>query len=255
MRSENKRFVIDFGNGNAAYAVQLAGDIKSDEVAEVLGFDRAQPTIFISGGAMEMDSDEMLATRPLIEEGLARFVEEKGVAVIDGGTHAGVMRLMGDARRRQGLRFPLIGVAPLAKISYPGYENPRGMTLDTGHTHFVFTEGEKFGDESKMIAWLTNALSGDGKCPALGIVINGGNVTREEIHRLATSRRLKFPLLIVEGTGRFADNLAAVIRGMSSDDEELHEIAEKGEVQLVSVQDGPEGLRSNLESLFAAHRK
>jgi hypothetical protein len=252
MPPENKRIIIDFGNGQAAFAIRVMGGITPDQVAERLGFHEPSSALFVSGGALAMGSDEMNLTRPMIEDGLVRFAEENKIVIVDGGTRAGVMQLTGECRQRQRLNFPLIGVAPLLKIKYPGYNNPDGQELDNGHSHFVFTEGDSFGAESQMIALLTWSIAGKGKRPALCMVINGGDVTRQEVHRLATFHKLDLPIFVMEGSGRYADNLAAVLRGKRTEDPLLRETADAGNIQLVSVKDGPEALRAKLAEVFAA---
>jgi hypothetical protein len=256
MALKNKRFVIAFDDGRAAFAVQVPRQFDPVVVAKALGFTEPRPTIYVSGGAGLMSPEDLETTRIMVEKGLVRFAEEQGAIVIDGGTHAGIPVLLGDARRKYHARFPLVGVAPLELVRYPGYENDNDQAgpLNTSHSHFVLTAGDEFGDESEIITQLTYALSGSGEKPALGILINGGKVSREEVYERTTSETLSFPLIVLEGTGRFADILARAFYAGYTEDEEIQTIINKGRLQLVKVDDGPEALRMRLAAHFDDHK-
>lgn len=240
MTLRNKRFIIPFEHGQAAYAVHVSRRFDPAWVAKSLNFYEPRPAIYVTGGAKEMSEEDMYATRRIIEKGLARFAEEQGAVVIDGGTNVGVPALVGDARRKNRYRFPLIGVAPLELVRYPGYENDDGGPLNHGHSHFVLTTGDEFGDESDMITRLTYQLSGNGQLPAFGVLINGGKVTREEVYARTTSEKFSFPLFVIEGTGRFADILARAFHAGQTDDRQINAIITKGKLSVISISDGPE---------------
>jgi hypothetical protein len=250
---KNKRYVIGFDDGHAAFAIQVPRRFDPNSVTNALGFTEPRPTIYVTGGAGQMSAEDLETTRIMIEKGLAQFAEERGAVVIDGGTHAGIPILIGDARQKCRYRFPLVGIAPLEMVRYPGYDNgdnPDAAPLNTAHSHFVLTAGDEFGDESDMITQLTNALSGEGEQPALGILINGGKIAREEVYDRTTSETLSFPLIVLEGTGRFADVLAKAFYAGHTDDDDLQTIINKGQLQLVRVNDGPEALRARLTVYF-----
>jgi hypothetical protein len=253
MPLRNKRFVISFDNGQAAFAVHVARRFDPAAVGQTLGFTRPLPTIYVTGGAGAMSPEDIQATRMIVEKGLARFAEDHGVIVIDGGTQAGIPILIGDARRKARYRFPLVGIAPLELVHYPGYDEGGKETLNPAHSHFVLTAGDEFGDESDMITKLTYSLSGSGKEPALGILINGGKIAREEVYARTTAE-LSLPLIVIEGTGRFADVLAKAFYEGETDDEKIHAIVEKGRLIMVSINDGPDVLYAKLKILFSTHK-
>ncbi|MCB9452909.1 MAG: hypothetical protein H6672_15825 [Anaerolineaceae bacterium] len=240
MTLRNKRFIIPFDHGQAAYAVHVSRRFDPHWVATTLGFHEPRPAIYVTGGAKDMSDEDMYATRRIVERGLARFAEELGAVVIDGGTNVGVPALVGDARRKNRYRFPLVGVVPLEMVRYPGYENESGGPLNEGHSHFVLTTGDEFGAESDMITRLTSQLSGGGQKPAFGVLINGGQITREEVYSRTTSDDLSFPLFVIEGTGRFADILARAFHAGESDDKQLKAILKKGRLSVTSINDGPD---------------
>ena len=113
MPLKNKRFVIPFDEGRAAFAVQVPRRFDPVAVGRALGFDRPRPTIYVTGGASAMSPEDMATTRNIVEKGLVRFAEEQNAIVIDGGTEAGIPILLGDGRRKFRYNFPLIGIAPL----------------------------------------------------------------------------------------------------------------------------------------------
>ncbi len=247
---QNKRDTIKFPDGQESVLVRVSDEDDADEVVELLGMETPQPAIFMLVGAMDMQSKEMTMTRAIIEEGLAKFADERQIAIVDGGTASGVMQLIGEARRNHHYRFPLIGVAPSNQVKYPGHDNPTGYELDHGHSHFVLTHDGDFGDETDMIVELSEALTGEGKKPRLGMIVNGGDIVRQEVYRLATDSDSKLVLLVLEGSGRFADELAAAKRSGQPESDVLKAIVEKGRVELISVNDGPEALRTRLLSFF-----
>jgi hypothetical protein len=181
---------------------------------------------------------------------LSRFAEEQHVAVVDGGTTAGVMGLLGFARKRRGYHFPLVGVAPEARVEYPGHDPAtKQAELDPNHSHFVLVDGEDFGAESDLLASLGWALSGEGQQPILGIVINGGAIVKQEAHARATGTP-RFPLLVLEGSGRFADELADAHRAGTSDDPVLRDILLAGTLHVLPMNTSAESMRKWLESFF-----
>lgn len=219
-------------------------------ITDRLRLQRPSATIFITGGAGHMDAEATALTRPLIEHGLIHFAQNHDLTIIDGGTESGVMALIGQARRQQNATFPLVGVAPIGTINYPGYHNPDGKPLDPGHSHFVLLKGGAFGDESDMIYDLALALAATPKTCALGLVVNGGEITRKEtIERVVQGGSKALPLLVVEGSGRFADDLADVRDGRSHDPE-LRTILDVGEIEFIHLRDGAPALRQRLARFF-----
>lgn len=243
----NQSFTIPFAGRLPALGVRVSIQDDLATVAHTLDLAEARPTIFILGGAVDMAAEEMQATRQVIEEGLIPYVQQHSLAVIDGGTHSGVMQLMGEARAKHSATFPLIGVAPVNLVKYKGHENEEGYALDPGHSHFILTSEGEWGDETDTIAQFAYTLSGQGKYAGLGLVINGGAIVRQEVYRLTITERLKFPMLVLEGSGRFADTLAEAYRSGHTDDDELREVITKGAIELVAVKDGPQALQRKLD--------
>ncbi|GAB4469790.1 MAG: hypothetical protein Kow00124_05290 [Anaerolineae bacterium] len=181
-------------------------------VRQALGVAPPRGAVALVGGAGGLDTPAYTDVRarlvPLLDV-LARLCSRERVAIVDGGTPYGVMRLLGEARHRLGGALTLIGVGPLGMVTWPGRPAGEGgdTPLDPNHSHFVLVEGEGWGAESQMLAGLAYELGGADH--VLEIVINGGEVTR---HDVSLYRQGGGPLLVIEGTGRLADELAAASR-------------------------------------------
>src|SRR5690606_32243745 len=113
-----------------------------------------------------------------------------------------------------------------------------GVALDPDHTHFVLTDGEKFGDESDVIVRLATTLAAGREAGAFGVVINGGGITTQETYDRALSPETAVPLLVFDGSGRFGDTLAAAARGVHTDDARITTILQNVDVRVVPLDFG-----------------
>ncbi|MCA9890570.1 MAG: hypothetical protein KC546_19455, partial [Anaerolineae bacterium] len=153
-------FTIHFPDGRFAPAVQVKQDDDPQMIIDLFNLLVPCPALFISGGAGSMTPEDITATRDIIADGIAEFAEQHKLAVVDGGTDSGVMQMLGQVRRERRYRFPLIGVAPIGRVSYPGHESPdHDAILHEGHSHFVLVEGNDWGDESQMLVDMVRKLS------------------------------------------------------------------------------------------------
>jgi hypothetical protein len=244
-----RRFTVKFDAQQSAPGIIVPLECDPNSLKAELGFTTARPAIFISGGASGMSEQDILMTKQIVANGIVRFAQEHQVVVIDGGTESGVMKMVGDARRDAGYTFPLIGVAPYAKVDYPGHANPNTeASLENGHSHFVLVDGKEWGDESATIVNLAHAISGSGEKKALGIVINGGKITRQDVY-LATSKERNLPILVLEGSGRFADELATAHKSGQTSEKMVKAIL-RGDIQLLSTREGPTGMYTKLLQHF-----
>jgi hypothetical protein len=84
------------------------------------------------GGADGLADEQLARLRPLFEEGLAPLADALGACVIDGGTDAGVMALIGQARAKLDASFPLIGVAASGTVEPADRTTRRADTAPSG---------------------------------------------------------------------------------------------------------------------------
>ena len=211
-------------------------------------------TLVIVGGASGLDADQQMQLDGLFHRVLAPLAEELQLYVVDGGTNAGVMRLMGQARTAIGGTFPLIGVAPQSLVNLPDrvVEHPDASTLEPNHTHCLLVPGGNWGDESPWIAETATHLSGSHE--SMTILINGGSVTVKDAYASVKAGR---EVIIVSGTGRVADDLTAALRykvleGKTVDDPRIAPLIDLSDEFLTAVDldNNPEAFIRDLKLMF-----
>ncbi|WP_008316775.1 hypothetical protein [Leptolyngbya sp. PCC 6406] len=175
---------------------------------EAMGLSDRRHTLVVVGGASGMDADQQMQLETLFRQVLAPLAEEMQLYVVDGGTDAGVMRLMGQARTAIGGTFPLVGVAPRSLVSLPDQpiDHPEASILEPHHTHCLLVPGDKWGDESVWIAEVATLLSDSHQ--SLTILINGGSVTVQDAYASIDAGR---EIVIIAGTGRTADDIVEAL--------------------------------------------
>jgi hypothetical protein len=180
----------------------------ADLVAEIR--QQASCFVFLTGGASKMEPRDAPALAMF--DALTTLARDGYLlAVGDGGTQAGIMEAAGKARRASGNRFALIGVAPTVEVP------PRGDTpLDPNHSHIVTVtdpaarKGDAWGSETDTMFWLFARLA-EGR-PSVGVLVNGGRITLKEVAATVAAGR---PLIVVDGSGRAADAVACLVKGVA----------------------------------------
>lgn len=208
-------FQVSFSNGSAAVALKPQHKENLKFLLRQLGLYRSRPTLVIVGGASRLSQEDMEKLRALFVKVLAPLAEAMDAYVIDGGTDAGVMQMMGHARTVTGATFPLVGVVPIGVATLPNQEPPceDAAPLEPHHTHFMLVPGSKWGDESPWIAELASALTNG--LPSVTVLINGGEITWQDA---AASVGEKRPIVVIAGSGRTADILVSALHGNLQDD-------------------------------------
>ncbi|MDX2074807.1 MAG: hypothetical protein SFZ02_00120 [bacterium] len=252
----NTLFTIKFPNGNTAKAIRSKPNEHPSFLLRTLGFKPPQPILFVSGGASGMSDYDKRQTE-LMMEAVALFAEQNGITLIDGGTESGIMKMCGDIRIRHKYKFPLLGVSPRGLVSFPDHPNPHAQAeLEDGHTHFVLVEGDEWGAESEMIINLTMTMSGAGttaRKPAVGILINGGKIAMQEIYLATTRDKHKLPIIVLDGSGRAADEVSTAFRTGRTTQAVLRAILKGGDIQLVGTNEGADVIRKKLSLKFLGH--
>jgi hypothetical protein len=194
---------------NSASAIQISDSTNLLSTLEKLGLQEPQPVIVLVGGASNMTEESLNRLQPVFVRVLAPLAEKLGAYVVDGGTDAGVMRLMGQARAAISAKFSLIGVAPAEKVKHPNLPSSTTarQTLEPNHTHFLLTPGSIWGDESSWLARAATALSGG--LPSIAILINGGETALKDLTENLRVGRL---VVALAGSGRLADELVEGIQ-------------------------------------------
>ena len=239
--------VLEFGDGHAA---RVARPRRFADVAAAvgeLGLAGGRRVLVVVGGASGLDEPGKERLRPLFSQVVVPVARAWNAVLVDGGTDSGVMQLLGQAVGTQGASFPLVGVAVDKKVTSPGdAAEPRGLSaLERNHTHFVLVPGSSWGDESPWLARVATAIAAG--APSVTVLINGGEVAFQDVASSVAARR---PVLVIEGTGRAADRIAAALAGDRTD----AQAADLARSALVTAVPWPDGaaVRAALEKLAAS---
>ncbi|MEY3867604.1 MAG: hypothetical protein RLZZ338_1495 [Cyanobacteriota bacterium] len=239
-------FQINFSTGQTANAVMVDNFSDLPNAVQNLGLQKACPIIVLVGGASGIHDRDMISLRQMFVEVLAPRAQSLGAIVVDGGTDAGIMQLMGNARAQMGGTFPLIGVAAIGTVVLPDTTpmRPDAAALEPNHTHFVLVPGSNWGDESPWLASLASELS-QGK-PSLTVVINGGEITWQDVEQ---SIKVGRPVLTIAGSGRTADKIAAALAGKETD-ERAKDLIASGQVNSIDLIKGGDPLAQAITGML-----
>ena len=244
-----KKSTITFENGNRAVVITAPLDASVQAILDALEIASPRAVILLFGGAAGLNDACKAHLATLFAEGVTPVAAELGALIIDGGTQSGVMAIMGEAVARSPGTFQLLGIAPKGKIMHPEIAGASaisdGAPLEPNHSHFVLVESGEWGGETGKMLELARAF----KAPIVAILVNGGAIAADEALQ---SVRNGWQLLVVEGSGRFADELSAAVRdGQFAKSVEVSEIARSGCVALFHVDDAAQKLRDELRRLLS----
>ena len=223
---------IVFDNSREAGAVFPSANATAKEIADALQIKPPKALLLIIGGADSIDEKAGSRLVQLFGRGIARAAADLNAVIIDGGTQSGVMKMMGQGVADRGFKSPLIGVAPLGLVSYPGSQGEGKTPLDPNHSHFVLVEGNEWGSETNVIFKLMSGLAS--KAHAVVLLAGGGAVSKNESLQAV---RQSLPLIVIEGSGDMADEIAAAWRAKPDlpDDPVMAEIIADGRIELLHV--------------------
>jgi len=223
-------FVVELSDGRRARAVRIKGTEDLEPAVRELDVGR-RAAIVVVGGAGGMSAAEIRRLAPLFNDVIAPLAQRLGVTVIDGGSDTGVMRLMGSARGEGEWKFPLIGVIVDELANYSGASGAEAAELEPNHTHFVLVPGSDWGEEAPWLARLATVVAGSEESAT--VLVNGGEIALADVrHSIAAGRHV----VVLDGSGRTADALAAALRGDQTDPS-MTELAESGVVHAVDAGD------------------
>ncbi len=221
---------IVFANGNRALVINARAEANASEILRTLGLKQPRAVLLIFGGADELDESVQRNLAQLFRDAIAPAARETGALIIDGGTESGVMTMIGQACGPGANQ--LLGVSPAKRVTLPASPSPERAALEPHHTHFVLVDSDEWGGETAMIFELAKAT----RAPVAAVLANGGRITLNEA--LLTARN-RWPLFVLEGSGRLADELAA--NATSSD--QMTEVNNSGCVEVFRVTDDPARLK------------
>ncbi|XP_057553816.1 transient receptor potential cation channel subfamily M member 2 isoform X2 [Hippopotamus amphibius kiboko] len=224
--------------------VRLSQDTPSSLIYHLMtqhwGLDVPNLLISVTGGAKDFNMKPRL--KSIFRRGLVKVAQTTGAWIITGGSHAGVMKQVGEAVRDFSLssrssegEVVAIGIATWGTLhnreslilpagSFPAEyimdEEGQGhlTCLDSNHSHFILVDDGthgRYGVEiplrtklEKFISEQTKERGGVAiKIPLVCVVLEGGPGTLHTIYNAITRGT---PCVIVEGSGRVADVIAQV---------------------------------------------
>ncbi|MCW3081983.1 SLATT domain-containing protein [Segetibacter sp.] len=215
---------IKFDNGNSALVVLPGSDTTTADI--VTKFENIIPfkkVILILGGADELEVSESNKVAQLFGLGIARAAVEASAVIIDSGSDKGIIAMMGEGVAARGYKTSLIGVAPKGIVKDVN-GTPDWSVLESNHSHFILVEGEKRGSETSTMFKVAQELSTpktqeeinnkkhssaktkSNKVPAIAVLLAGGPIARKEVLRAV---RQNLPVIIIKGSGGFADEIVA----------------------------------------------
>jgi hypothetical protein len=243
-----RKNTITFENGNRAVVVTALHDASAQAILDALEIAPPRAVILLFGGATGLDDSRKAHLATLFADGVTPVAAELGALIIDGGTQSGVMAIMGEAVAQHPGTCQLLGIAPKGKIAHPEIAGASvvsdGAQLEPNHSHFVLVESNEWGGETETMLELTRAFN----VPIVAILVNGGAIAADEALQ---SVRNGWQLLVIEGSGRFADEVGAAVRdGEFAKSAEVREIARSDRVVLFHVDDPAQKLRDELRRML-----
>lgn len=207
------------------------------EALAAVGLTGSRPVVVVVGGAGGSSAADVERLAPVFRRGLVPAIERARAVAVDGGTDAGVMRLLGRARDAHRATFSLVGVAAEGTVRVPGSARIRDDAADPAphHTHLVLVRDPRpgaptsWGDEAPWISWTAGVLAGPS--PSVTVLVNGGDIAYRDA---AASLEAHRPLVVLAGSGRTADEITAALRGEPADPR-AREIAASGLVSWVDA--------------------
>ncbi len=231
---------IQFKNGHQAQAVTQEPGDSAAALVGALRLEMRRSVILVAGGAEALPGGARAFLTQLFGRGVARAAAEIDAVIIDGGTQAGVMEVLGQAAADRGHRGPVLGIAPADLVACPdgsaGGRSGDVVPLEPNHSHFVLADAAVWGGELKTMFDVAAVLAEGAK--AVTVVAGGGPHTLAEVRE---SVRRGWPVIAIEGSGGVADALAARPPG-EVEDPMLAEIYVDGELDVFPLHGAAEAL-------------
>jgi hypothetical protein len=220
--------------GSVRLVLVDAGD-QADSLTAALAISGVNAVLVLAGDVDDGNTLRRLRLVQLVGRGLERAARDAGALCIVRGAAAGLGRLVGQAVADIDHPPPLLGVAPASQLTIPG--QPRDGDTQRqppapGLSHLLLTPGADWGSELRTQCDVAQALAA-GK-PAMMVVIGGTASTPVEV--LQAVRR-RWPVLVVDGSGGAADDLARqwAQREADGDDPVTAEILADGNLTCITL--------------------
>lgn len=221
----------------SAKTIHVNADTNIQDVIDLLEIPPPRMTIILNGGTSTLDKTLQQKLTVLLQDGLARIVCEENITVITGATDAGIFSIFGQGLEKWRGEPVCIGVAVKNLVTWPGRApkwipafNKNRVALESHHSHFVFVDGQDWGDETEIMYALMETLSRN--CSSLGVFVGGGGITLNEMEANVAQNR---QMILISGSGRTTDT---VVKGHSGEgllDGRFMRIVAKGKIFIFSI--------------------
>jgi hypothetical protein len=228
--------------------VAIASESEIQEALSTSDIRTSRAVLVCVGGAAGVAEEDAAALADLLAAHVIPVVDKLPATIVDGGTDAGIMRLIGRARAATNSSFQLVGVAAAGTVRVPNAPAPPAddaADLEPNHTHVVLVPGDSWGDETPWLSAVAATIAAD--MPSATLVINGGAITFDDA---LTSMRARRPLIVLAGSGRAADEIACARAGRRAGDS-AKKLADSPLTTVVSMRDPASVLAAITHTLTA----
>jgi len=235
---------ITFPNGHTARLNTMPVDAAPDDFLERLNVSAPKALIIMTGGTEGFDEHLKSRMYQFFTRGIVRAASKIDALILDGGTLAEGMATMDDIQN-QSYPVPLIGMAPVSKVTYPGAPKTDGgqekAPLNPDHSHFILTDTPDWGGAIELMYRVVEYLRTANDIPVITVLVNGQKLARAQVLR---SVRMGSPVIVFKGSGGLADDIAEFYEKPPEfiESPELAEIVQEGDIRLCSVESSLEAL-------------
>jgi len=226
---------IRFANEQEALLVHVPQHTPADSIVAALKLPQPRAVICLNGGTAELDEGLNTGLRRLMVDGLARVAAENSIALVTGGTDAGIFSLLGAGLEKWGCKAPCLGVVPSTQVTWPGRSYGGKTPLEPHHSHFIVVDGNDWGDETPTMYSVVQSLSQN--CSSLAVFAGGGDITLREMQANVKQGR---EMILIAGSGRNTDAVLNIRDGSASSVEVRREIASQGRIIRFEIDGSPE---------------
>ena len=173
---------------------------------------RPRSVVCVFGGAGGLHDLLVPNLRRLMKRGVVAAAIHAGGLIIDGGTAAGIMDMVGASLTGSPPKtLRLIGVCPGPLVAVPNPSpsapppDPTLATLESHHANFVLVPASDWGGETSTMFTFASVLSA--RLPCVSVLANGGMISRKEV---LFAVRHNIPVIVIEGSGRLADQVRLI---------------------------------------------
>ncbi len=233
-----------FPNGNQVPVTHLPVNASVDVLLKKLGTTLPHSLIILSAGATPLEENVRLRLLQLIGRGIVLAAGEIGIGFVTRGSEFEINRMLGQSIAEREPQLSLIGIAPAEWVTYPGKLSSelssQQNTLESHHTHFLLIDTASWEKRTELLFRFINHVIAE-KISVITLLINGDEQSRAEILR---SVRLDIPIVVIAGSGGFADELATLHHNPPEfiPDSALAEIIADGNIKLFPINGTPADL-------------